>query len=472
MRRRPSYSPAPITDRLLAIYDADHHAYAAEAYAIAKNELNARDDIFTEDTLAWVAAMDDRWDEARVHMERADAYTPPLPMTRVPKWPGSDGRWNKSYGVYEYLAASRGKDERMIGGFGPRALGRVFDDSPGETRSKIVAIYALLIAANIGAWVLAFAAFSGRPVLLGTALLAYTFGLRHAVDADHISAIDNVTRKLMNDGKKPVSVGFFFSLGHSTIVVALSAAIAFAATIVHQSMPGLEKIGGVLGTSISAFFLYAIAAINFVVLLQVYRTFRHVRSGGAYSHEHVDGMLNQRGFWCRLFGPMMRSIGSSWHMYPLGVLFGLGFDTATEVGILGIAALEAGKGVPVAAIMIFPLLFTVGMCLLDTTDGVLMLGCYGWAFMKPIRKLYYNMNITLISVLVAVLVGTIELLSIIGPQLGFKGILWDGVARVSDNFGMIGVAIIGIFVVSWFVSTAVYKLRRYDEFEAAVTPGP
>jgi len=359
----------------------------------------------------------------------------------------------------------------MIGGVGPRALGRVFDDSPGETRSKIVAIYALLVAANVGAWILAFAAFAGRPMLLGTALLAYTFGLRHAVDADHISAIDNVTRKLMNEGKKPVSVGFFFSLGHSTIVVALSAAIAIAATVLHQALPGLEKLGGVIGASISAFFLYAIAAINIVVLIQAYQTFRHVRNGGAYSEDHVDGYLNQRGLWCRFFGPLMRTIGSSWHMYPLGVLFGLGFDTATEVGILGIAALEAGKGLPVYAIMIFPLLFTVGMCLLDTTDGVLMLGCYGWAFVKPVRKLYYNMNITLVSVLVAVFVGTIEALRIIGPQLGLKGTLWDAVDRMSDNFGAIGLAIVGIFVVSWFVSTAIYKLRRYDELEPA-TPGP
>jgi high-affinity nickel-transport protein len=227
----------------------------------------------------------------------------------------------------------------------------------------------------------------------------------------------------------------------------------------------------VIGTSISVFFLYAIAALNIVVLIEVYRMFRHVRNGGAYSDVHVDGMLDQRGLWCRLFAPLVRAIGSSWKMYPLGVLFGLGFDTATEVGILGIAALQAGGGLPFYAIMIFPLLFTVGMCLLDTTDGVLMLGCYGWAFVKPVRKLYYNMNITLVSVLVAILVGTIEALSIVGPQLGLKGALWDGVARVSDNFAAIGVAIIGIFVVSWIVSTAIYKLRRYDEFEA-VTPVP
>ena len=354
----------------------------------------------------------------------------------------------------------------MIGSFGPRALGRVFDDSPGETRSKIVALYALLVLANAGAWVLAFAVFAGRPLLLGTALLAYTFGLRHAVDADHISAIDNVTRKLMQAGKKPVSVGFFFSLGHSTIVIALSAAIAFAATVVHASLPGLASIGGVIGTSISALFLYAIAALNIVVLIEVYRTFRRVRHGEPYAAAAAaEANATGGGLWCRLLGPSMRLIGSSWQMYPLGVLFGLGFDTATEVGILGIAALEAGKGVPVYSIMVFPLLFTAGMCLLDTTDGVLMLGAYGWAFVKPVRKLYYNLNITLVSVLVAVLVGTIEALSIVGPQLGYHGGLWDAVARISDNFGLLGGAIVGLFALSWFVSTAIYKLRRYDDLE-------
>jgi high-affinity nickel-transport protein len=352
-----------------------------------------------------------------------------------------------------------------------RALQRVFDDRPGEARAKVAALYALLALANAGAWALAFAAFAGQPVLLGTALLAYTFGLRHAVDADHISAIDNVTRKLMQQGKAPVSVGFFFSLGHSTIVVALSAAIAFAATLVHAALPGLASIGGVVGTSISALFLYAIAGINLVVLVDVYRTFRRVERGGAYADAALDLSLERRGFWCRLFAPVMRMIGASWQMYPLGVLFGLGFDTATEVGILGIAALEAGKGLPVYTIMVFPLLFTAGMCLLDTTDGVLMLGCYGWAFVKPVRKLYYNLNVTLVSVLVAVLVGTIELLSVAGPQLGLRGSLWSALGRISDNFGAVGAAIVGIFVLSWCVSTAIYKLRRYEEPEP-LTPSP
>jgi high-affinity nickel-transport protein len=357
-----------------------------------------------------------------------------------------------------------------VSSFGPSAFRRVFDDSPGKTRSKIVALYALLGAANAGAWVLAFVLFSSRPLLLGTALLAYTFGLRHAIDADHISAIDNVTRKLMQAGKSPVSVGFFFSLGHSTIVVALSIGIAVGATIVHASMPGLASIGATVGTTISALFLYAIAAINIIVLIDVYRTFRRVRRGGDYSDEAIDVSLMQRGIWGRIFTPIVRLVDASWKMYPLGVLFGLGFDTATEIGVLGIAALEAGKGLPVYTIMVFPLLFTVGMCLLDTTDGILMLGCYGWAFVKPIRKLYYNMNITLVSVLVAVLVGTVEALSIIGPRIGFTGIAWSAIGRISDNFGIVGTAIIAIFAMSWLASTVIYRMQRLDELEPVTPP--
>jgi len=352
--------------------------------------------------------------------------------------------------------------------FGLRALVRVFDDSPGEMRARIAVIYTLLVAANVGAWVLAFAAFATRPVLLGTALLAYTFGLRHAVDADHIAAIDNVTRKLMQDGKHPVSVGFFFSLGHSTIVVALTVGIALAAGVIHASMPGFQAVGGVIGTAVSALFLFAIAGINLVVLIDVYRSFRGVRRGEPYQEIVVDNALAQRGVMGRILRPFVRGIRSSSQMYPLGVLFGLGFDTASEVGLLGIAALEAGKGLPVVTILIFPLLFTVGMCLLDTTDGVLMLGCYGWAFVKPVRKLYYNLNITLVSVLVAVGVGSIEALGIIDDRFGWKGGFWNAIGSIGDNFGTLGFAIIGIFALSWIVSTAVYKLRGYDEIEATI----
>src|SRR6266704_1035248 len=251
----------------------------------------------------------------------------------------------------------------MSSNFGIPALTRVFNDSSSDLRSKVVGIYVFLIAANIVVWALSLLAFYRYPLLLGTALLAYTFGLRHAVDADHISAIDNVTRKLMQEDKKPVAVGFFFSLGHSTIVVALSIAIALTATVIQHNFPGLQNIGGVIGTSVSALFLFVIAAINILILWEIFQTFRRV--------------------------------SSSWKTYPICILFGLGFDTATEVGILGISASSATKGLPVWYILLFPALFTVGMCLLDTTDSMLILGAYGWAFMKPVRKLYYNMNITL-----------------------------------------------------------------------------
>jgi nickel/cobalt transporter (NiCoT) family protein len=350
-------------------------------------------------------------------------------------------------------------------GFDLTAVKRVFDDNAPDVRARIVGMYVLLASVNVVAWALALVAFQGRPALIGTALLAYTFGLRHAVDADHISAIDNVTRKLMQERKRPVTVGFFFSLGHSTIVVALTIVIALAATSIQRSFPRLQDIGGLVGTSVSALFLYAIAAINLVVLIEVVRAFRTVRAGRGYDRDTLDEFLMQRGIIGRFCRPLFRLIGKSWHMYPLGLLFGLGFDTATEVGLLGIAAMEAAKGLPIVAILIFPLLFTAGMSLIDTSDGILMLGAYGWAFVKPVRKLYYNMNITLVSVLVALLVGTIEALSLVAAQLKLVGPVWDAVSRSSDNFGMLGFVIVGIFIASWAISVAVYKLRRYGDLE-------
>jgi len=350
---------------------------------------------------------------------------------------------------------------------------RVFDDSAQDTRSKIIGIYAILVALNFAAWALAFAVFATRPILLGTALLAYTFGLRHSVDADHISAIDNVTRKLMQENKRPVAVGFFFSLGHSTIVVALSIGIAIAAATIKHSIPSLQNVGGLIGTSVSALFLFVIATINIFVLADIFRTFQSVKRGAAFDDQTLDEFLAQRGLMGRFFRPLLRVVGSSWRMYPIGVLFGLGFDTATEVGLLGIAAVEAGKGLPLLAIMIFPLLFTAGMCLIDTTDGILMLGAYGWAFVKPMRKLYYNMNITLVSVLVALVVGAVEALSIVSGQLDLKGTFWEAVGGLSSNFGTLGFIIVGIFIVSWGASTLVYRLRGYDNIEITMaTAGP
>jgi high-affinity nickel-transport protein len=352
----------------------------------------------------------------------------------------------------------------MASQFGISAISRVFNDSSINVRRKILSMYILLIAFNIICWLLALIGFSVRyPALLGTALLAYTLGLRHAVDADHISAIDNVTRKLMQEKKRPVAVGFFFSLGHSTIVFLLSIAIVITATFIQSALPTLRNAGGLIGTTVSAFFLYVIAAINFLVLWDIFRMFRQVRRGEEYNEQTLDDFLNQRGLMGRFFRPLFKIVDKSWKMYPVGLLFGLGFDTATEVGVLGISAVEAGKGLPIPFILIFPLLFTAGMCLLDTTDGILMLGAYGWAFVKPMRKLYYNLNITLVSVLVAFFVGTIEVISIISGLLHLSGGFWDPVGNI--GFDRLGGIIIGLFVVSWLVSTIIYRLKRYDELE-------
>jgi high-affinity nickel-transport protein len=302
-------------------------------------------------------------------------------------------------------------------------------------------------------------------------MLAYAFGLRHAFDADHIAAIDNVTRKLMQEGKRPVAVGFFFSLGHSTIVVLLSIAIAITATALQSKFDNFTSIGGVIGTLVSAFFLFAIAIANILVFISIYRTFRTVKSGGRFLEEDLDLMLSKRGFMGRIFRRFFRLIERSWHMYPLGVLFGLGFDTATEVGLLGISATQAAQGMSVWSILVFPALFTAGMSLMDTTDSVLMVGAYGWAFIKPLRKLYYNLTITAVSVIVAFVVGGLEVLNLIGDQLALtdRGGFWGAIGAINDNFGILGYVIVGIFIAAWLISYLVYRLNRYDEIDVSAT---
>ena len=343
---------------------------------------------------------------------------------------------------------------------------RLFNDAAANVRGKIVGIYLVLIAANVAAWAWAFVSFHNYPALLGTGFLAYSFGLRHAVDADHIAAIDNVTRKLMQEGKRPAAVGFFFSLGHSTVVVLASIAVAATAAAFKDRLESFHAIGGIIGTSISAAFLLLIAAINVFVLVNVYKSFQRVKKGGGYADEDLDLLLSAKGgLFVRMFRPLFRMIERSWHMFPLGFLFGLGFDTATEVGLLGISAAEASAGLPIWSILVFPALFTAGMTLIDTTDSILMLGAYGWAFVKPVRKLYYNMTITFVSVIVAVIVGGIETLGLIGDKFGLTGVLWDAVRSLNDNFGTLGYLIIGIFVVSWVVSIGIYRLKGYDHLE-------
>ena len=348
-------------------------------------------------------------------------------------------------------------------------LSSFFTDDNVNVRAKVIGMYVLLIGGNIAAWLWALIAFHDYPILLGTAALAYTFGLRHAFDADHIAAIDNVTRKLMQEGKRPVAVGFYFSLGHSTIVVALSVVIALTATALQGRFHNFASIGGMIGTLASAFFLFAIAAANLLVFFSIYRTFQTVKAGGRFVEEDLDLALANRGLLGRLFRRFFRLVERSWHMYPLGVLFGLGFDTATEVGLLGISASQAAQGMSIWSIMVFPALFTAGMSLMDTSDSILMLGAYGWAFVKPIRKLYYNLTITAVSVIVAVVVGGLEALNLIGDQLGLTdgGGFWGAIGAINDNFGVLGYVIVGVFVVSWLISFVVYRVKRYDEIEVA-----
>lgn len=345
---------------------------------------------------------------------------------------------------------------------------QIFGYENRSVRGKITGIYVFLVLANVALWVAAVIMFRKYPVLLGTSFLAYSFGLRHSVDADHIAAIDNVTRKLMQQGQKPVGVGFFFSLGHSTIVFGLSVVIAVTAVAIKADFSGIENFGDIVGTLVSAFFLFAIAIINILVLISIFKTFNRVKAGEVYEDEDLNLMLSKRGFFGRIFRNLFLLVGSSWQMYPIGLLFGLGFDTATEVGLLGISATEASKGLPIWSIMIFPALFTAGMALIDTTDSILMLGAYGWAFAKPLRKLYYNITVTSVSILVALIIGGLETLGLVQNEFNLSGMVWNPIASLNNNFGTLGYLIIGIFIISWIVSVLFYKLKGYDEIEVRI----
>jgi high-affinity nickel-transport protein len=344
----------------------------------------------------------------------------------------------------------------------------LFNDGADNLRGRIIAIYAILIPANVLAWIWALIAFRDQPVLLGTALLAYTFGLRHAVDADHIAAIDNVTRKLMQSGKRPLSVGLFFSLGHSTVVVVASIFVALAVSALQEKFADFKEIGGLIGTSVSAFFLLIVAVANIFILVSVYRLFKAVKRGERFIDEDLNVLLSQRGVIGRMLRSVFAVISKSWHMYPLGILFGLGFDTATEIALLGISASQSADGMSMWSILVFPALFTAGMSLVDATDSVLMVRAYGWAFVKPIRKLYYNMIITLVSVIVALVIGGVEALGLIGRKLDLSGSFWDGIEALNENFGALGYLIIAIFILSWMISVIVYRAKGYDDIEVRV----
>lgn len=306
-----------------------------------------------------------------------------------------------------------------------------------------------LVAGNVAAWILALSLFRGHPVLLGTAMLAYVLGLRHAVDADHIAAIDNVTRKLMQQGRRPMAVGLFFSLGHSSVVILASAAIAATSAELRGQIAGWREVGNLIGTSVSATFLFLIALANIVTLIGIWRALRAGRP--------KDATSLPRGVKSHILLPLMNFITQSWCMYPLGFLFGLGFDTASEIALLGISASQASQNLPLWSIMVFPLLFTAGMSLIDTLDGIIMTGAYGWALKQPRRKLTYNFTVTLTSVLVALVVGTLELLNLLAGKFSIRGDVRDWVAGLNEQFGMIGCAIILFFVLCWGASLLVHR---------------
>jgi high-affinity nickel-transport protein len=340
-----------------------------------------------------------------------------------------------------------------------------FDDHPLQVKTKAATTYTFLIAANIVAWIWALVAFVDRPTLLGTAFLAYMLGVRHAFDADHIAAIDNIVRKLMQVGKSPYSAGFFFSFGHSTVVVLVSIAIAVTAAAMQSNLDTLHNIGGVIGMTVSALFLLVIGIANLFILKRIWSTFVRVRRGDRIIDEDLDALLAGRGLLARIFRPMFRVVSRSWHMYPIGFLFGLGFDTATEIGLLGISATQAAHGMSFWSILVFPALFTAGMSLMDTTDSMLMTGAYGWAFVNPIRKLWYNITVTAASVVVALFIGGLEALGLIGAKLGLEGGFWRVIGGLNENLPNFGYAVVGIFITSWIVSSLVYRAKGFDNLQ-------
>jgi len=342
---------------------------------------------------------------------------------------------------------------------------------PATLRPRLVALYAGLLVANAATWGWALIAFRHYPLLLGTALLAYGLGLRHAVDADHIAAIDAVTRKLMQAGQRPLGVGLAFSLGHSSIVVAATVGIALAALSLHGRFEQFREIGSTVGTLVSAGFLLVLAGVNLAILRDVWRRYRRAQRGcdGA-DGEHcgplddaaalASGAPSPAGLLSRALRPLFAFVTKSWHMYPVGVLFGLGFDTATEIGLLAIAAAQAGKGLPLYSILVFPALFTAGMTLVDSTDNVLMVHAYGWAMDDPKRKLYYNASITFVSALVAIGVGGVEALGLLSDKLALSGGAWNVVADLNGRFGELGYGIVATFIACWIGSVLFHRWRR------------
>jgi high-affinity nickel-transport protein len=346
-------------------------------------------------------------------------------------------------------------------------IGRSFDR--GE-RVRLGGFYGAVAALHVAGWGLLLVYGAQHPGFLALGGLAYTFGLRHAFDADHIAAIDNTTRKLLQQDRKPVGVGFFFSLGHSTVVLLIAVALGLAVKSLVQGVVNgnaeLRSIGGAMGTLVSGTFLVLIGIMNLLILFDIIRVYRKMHRG-EYDRDSLDTELVAGGLMTRLFGRMFRVVDQSWHMYPIGFLFGLGFDTASEVALLAISAGAAAQGLPFTAVISLPLIFAAGMSLMDTTDGAFMSKAYSWAFASPVRKVFYNLTVTSLSVFVALFVGVVELVQILIRILGVHGGAFDAIANF-DFIGKAGYVIVGAFVIAWVGAFAIYKVRRIDERWAAL----
>jgi high-affinity nickel-transport protein len=329
-------------------------------------------------------------------------------------------------------------------------------------RRRIRAMYGFLAAFNVLAWTWAWLDLRGDATLFGTALLAYSFGLRHALDADHIAAIDNVTRKLMQNGARPVAVGFCFALGHSLVVVAASIGIVFAARSVLPSLSQWQSYGGVLSSLVSTLFLLAIGLLNIALLIDIYRSAHKPGQGEAVA-------ASKGNLFARLFKPLFGGIDHSWQMVPLGFLFGLGFETATEVAVLGTTAMQAAQGVHVGTILLFPMLFAAGMLTVDATDGVLMLRVYGAAFVSPLRKLTYNMMLTMTSTLLALAIAAIGVAGLLQAYFHPSGAFWDVMENLHDSYTSLGYVVVGAFVLSWLGAEGFYRIRIRKEMGASAT---
>ncbi len=326
--------------------------------------------------------------------------------------------------------------------------------------ARLGLLYGFIAFLHILGWG-AYLHYSGRyPQLIGLGFVAYLFGLRHAFDADHIAAVDDTVRYMLQKRKSPLGVGFFFSLGHSTVVLGLAIGIAFAATAIKAGLPQLKNMGAIIGASVSGTFLWIIGILNLLVFLDILRVWQTAKSG-THSHAHLEALLQKRGLLNRLLGGRLQKLmNHSWQMYPLGLLFGLGFDTASEVGLLAMTAGASAGDLPVPAVLSLPVLFAAGMTVMDTTDGVLMSKAYDWAFLNPLRKIFYNITTTGLSVAVALLIGTIELLQVFIGLLDVRSPFFDFIAGL--NFGVLGYIIVGMFLLGWALSVAFWKLGRLE----------